>query len=136
MTGGSGGPLSGHHSHQSGRDIDVGLYYRRPPADYPREFVVATEDSLDAAATWALLEAFVGTAKDEGGVEKVFLDYEVQGWLYAAARAEGWSKSRLREVFQYPDGRYAKHGIVRHEPKHADHIHVRFRCAPDDAGCK
>ena len=26
-----GGPLSGHHSHQSGRYIDVGLYYARVP---------------------------------------------------------------------------------------------------------
>ena len=76
------------------------------------------------------------TAGDPGGVEKVFLDYEVQGWLYAAARADGWSKARLLDVFQYPDGPYAKHGIVRHEPKHADHMHVRFRCAPADAGCK
>lgn len=131
-----GGPLSGHASHQSGRDIDVGLYYRRVPAGYPREFVVATKDSLDVAATWALLEAFVRTANEDGGVEKVFLDYEVQGWLYAAARDDGWSKARLLDVFQYPDGPYAKHGIVRHEPKHADHLHVRFRCAPDDEGCK
>ena len=131
-----GGPLSGHASHQSGRDIDVGLYFRRQPAGYPNDFVVATKDNLDAAATWALLEAFVRTAKHDGGVEKVFLDYDVQGWLYTAARADGWSKAKLVDVFQYPDGPYASHGIVRHEPKHADHMHVRFRCAPKDDGCK
>ena len=131
-----GGSLSGHHSHQSGRDIDVGLYYRKVPAGYPREFVVATKDNLDTAATWALLASFVRTAGREGGVEKVFLDYELQGWLYAAARKDGWSKAKLEGVFQYPDGPYAQHGIVRHEPKHDDHIHVRFACTPDDAGCK
>lgn len=131
-----GGPLSGHASHQSGRDIDLGFYFRRQPAGYPKEFVVAKQDTLHADATWALLEAFVITVGEPGGVEKVFIDYQVQGWLYAAARRDGWSKSRLREVFQYPDGRYAKHGVVRHEPNHADHMHVRFACAPDDPSCK
>ncbi|PRP90447.1 putative peptidoglycan endopeptidase LytE precursor [Enhygromyxa salina] len=131
-----GGPLHGHHSHQSGRDIDIGLYYRRVPAGYPKEFVAATKDTLDAAATWALVESFVRTSGEDGGVEKIFLDYELQGWLYAAARADGWSKAKLRDVFQYPDGKYAKHGIVRHEPKHDDHIHVRFSCAPNDGPCR
>lgn len=131
-----GGPLSGHASHQSGRDIDIGLYYRKVPTEYPKEFVVATKDSIDAGATWALLEGFVRSASKPGGVEKVFLDYEVQGWLYAAARKDGWSKAKLEGVFQYPDGRYAKHGMVRHEPNHGDHMHVRFTCVPDDLGCK
>lgn len=131
-----GGSLSGHASHQSGRDIDVGLYYRKVPADYPKEFVVATKNNFDAAATWTLLASFVRTAGREGGVEKVFVDYELQGWLYAAARKDGWSKAKLADVFQYPDGPYAQHGIVRHEPKHDDHLHVRFACTPDDDGCK
>lgn len=131
-----GGPLSGHASHQSGRDIDVGFYFRRQPKGYPSEFIRAKKDTLHADATWALLEAFVRTAARDGGVEKIFLDYEVQGWLYAAARRDGWSKRKLLDVFQYPDGRWAKHGIVRHEPNHADHLHVRFRCAPNDETCQ
>jgi LysM repeat protein len=131
-----GGPLSGHASHQSGRDIDIGFYYRKVPANYPQEFVVASKDTLDAAATWALLESFVRTAGTPGGVEKVFLDYEVQGWLYEAARKDGWSKAQLEAVFQYPNGRYAKHGIVRHVANHKDHLHVRFTCVPGDGACK
>ena len=131
-----GGPLSGHHSHQSGRDIDLGLYYTKTPPGYPKEFVVATEDMLDADATWTLLESLLTSVGEPGGVEKVFVDYQLQGWLYAAARRDGWSKSKLRDVFQYPDGQYAKHGVVRHEPKHADHLHVRFLCAAQDTSCK
>jgi len=131
-----GGPLSGHHSHQSGRDIDIGLYYHRPPKGYPKDFVVAERETLDADATWTLLEQLIASAGEPSGVEKVFLDYELQGWLYAAARRDGWSKSKLRDVFQYPNGQWAKHGIVRHEPKHADHIHVRFACAANDSSCK
>jgi LysM repeat protein len=131
-----GGPISGHASHQSGRDIDIGLFYRRVPAGYPEEFIEANEDNFDATATWALLEPLVRTAGKAGGVEKVFLDYELQRSLYAAARADGWSKAKLVDVFQYPDGPYAKHGLVRHEPKHADHMHVRFACVADDDRCK
>jgi LysM repeat protein len=131
-----GGPLSGHASHQSGRDIDIGFYFRKLPAGYPDEFVDASKDNLDADATWALLESFVRSAGQPGGVEKVFIDYEVQGWLYEAARRDGWSKTKLVDVFQYPDGHHAKHGIVRHVANHRDHMHVRFTCAPDDGGCK
>jgi LysM repeat protein len=131
-----GGPLSGHASHQSGRDIDIGLFYRKVPAGYPEEFIEANEDNFDATATWALLEPLVRTAGKDGGVEKVFVDYELQRGLYAAARADGWSKSKLVDVLQYPDGPYAKHGLVRHEPKHADHMHVRFACVADDTRCK
>jgi LysM repeat protein len=131
-----GGPISGHASHQSGRDIDIGLFYRRVPAGYPEEFIDATADTFDATATWALLETLVRTASKDGGVEKVFLDYELQRGLYAAARADGWSKAKLVDVFQFPDGPYAKHGLVRHAPKHADHMHVRFACVTDDPSCK
>jgi LysM repeat protein len=131
-----GGPISGHASHQSGRDIDIGLFYRTVPTEYPEEFVDADKDTFDATATWALLEPLVRTSGKDAGVEKVFLDYELQRWLYAAARADGWSKAKLADVFQYPDGPYAKHGLVRHAPKHADHMHVRFACVTDDSSCK
>jgi len=131
-----GGPLSGHASHQSGRDIDVGLFYRKVPAEYPKEFVVATRATLDTAATWALLRGFLRSVGQPGGVEKVFLDYELQGWLYEAARKDGWTSAQLHGVFQYPDGKHAKHGVVRHVANHRDHIHVRFTCAPNDGACK
>jgi LysM repeat protein len=131
-----GGVLSGHMSHQSGRDIDLGLFYRQVPNGYPEEFVIATEKTFDATTTWVLLEALLGSVGQPGGVEKVFLDYELQGLLYAEARKQGWSKKRLVDVFQYPDGKSAKHGIVRHLAKHDDHLHVRFTCLADDASCK
>ncbi len=131
-----GGSLSGHASHQSGRDIDLGFYYRKQPAGYPQEFVVASKKTLDLAATWDMVESFAATSGSAGGVSKIFLDYEVQGWLYDHARKRGVPKRRLKDVFQYPDGKFAKHGIVRHEPNHADHLHVRFGCAPRDENCR
>src|SRR5690606_9748295 len=131
-----GGPLDGHRTHQSGRDIDLGFYFLRAPDGYPESFVAATADNLDVDATWALLEHFVETADQPGGVELIYLDYQIQRLLYPAARRDGWTVEQLAEVFEYPDGRKAEGRIVRHLWNHHDHLHVRFRCPPGDGTCK
>jgi hypothetical protein len=125
-----GGRLSGHKSHRSGRDVDVGLYFRRTPESYPQRFVGADAAPLDLSATWALIEAFYEQSKRAGGPVQIFLDYEVQGEIHDWARKHGVSKRVLREVFQYPHGRWARRGLVRHEPAHDDHLHVRFGDPP------
>jgi LysM repeat protein len=131
-----GGAISGHRSHQSGRDVDLGLYFERVPAGYPKEFVRAKDGRLDAAATWALVYELYQASKLPGGPERVFLDYEVQGQLHAHAKAHGVSKRVLRAVFQYPSGKWTRERFVAHEPKHDDHLHVRFGCPPRDTTCK
>ena len=130
-----GGAISEHNSHQSGRDVDVGFYFQRRPKGYPDGFVVGDATNLDLAATWDLLVAFARTADDRGGVQAIFLDYGVQGLLYEWARDRGVSTKYLDRLFQYPDGRGAG-GLVRHEPHHADHFHIRLQCPPGDAGCQ
>jgi hypothetical protein len=132
----SGGLITQHRSHQSGRDIDVGLFYREKPAGYPADFIHADEDNLDCAATFKLLESFLATADDDGGVQMVFLDFDVQGILYDWALDHGVSERRLERIFQYPHGRGSGEGIVRHEPNHDNHMHVRFKCPADDTGCR
>lgn len=132
----SGGRISEHRSHQSGRDIDLGLCFLEKPAGYPERFIVATEETIDSAATWALVSALVDTADQDGGLAVIFLDYGVQGILYRWALAEGVDEAHLGRVFQYPRGRHAGAGLVRHAPNHADHIHARFRCASDETGCR
>ena len=131
----SGGSITQHHSHQSGRDIDVGLFYMEKPEDYPANFIHADEDNLDCAATFKLLESFLATADDDGGVQMVFLDFDVQGILYHWALDQGISERRLDRIFQYPHGRGSPDGIVRHEPNHDNHMHVRFKCPSADTGC-
>lgn len=131
----SGGPISDHRSHQSGRDIDVGLVFVDKPPGYPESFVVATESNLDAAATWALITAFAKTAKADGGVSLILLDFEVQGIVYDWALKQGVDETVLHRVFQYPHGKRAAKGLVRHAPNHADHLHVRFACGAADVGC-
>lgn len=131
-----GGAISEHHSHQSGRDLDIGFFFKRKPAGYPESFASATERNLDKAATWDLLVAFARTADDAGGVQAIFLDYDVQGMLYAWALERGVDEGYLDRLFQYPDGRGGGSGLVRHEPHHDDHFHVRFKCPPGDNGCQ
>jgi hypothetical protein len=99
-------------------------------------FVAATDKNLDRAATWALIRNLVTTEDDDGGMQVIFLDFEVQGILYKWAKANGVSDKRLAKIFQYPHGRGASAGLVRHEPNHADHLHVRFKCAAADRNCR
>jgi hypothetical protein len=132
----SGGQITEHRSHQSGRDVDVGLFYLEQPARYPASFVPAGDDNLDCAATFKLLESFLASTNDDGGVQVIFLDFDVQGALYAWAQDQGISERRLERIFQYPHGYGASEGLVRHEPNHDDHMHVRFKCPSDDTACR
>jgi murein endopeptidase len=131
-----GGQVTEHHSHQSGRDADIGLIYSEQPDGYPESFVRATEDNLDLAATFTLIHDFAVTAKDDGGVQMMFLDFEVQGILYRWALAHGVDQDELDRLFQYPHGRGSSDGLVRHEPNHDNHLHVRFKCANADSACR
>lgn len=129
-----GGAITEHHSHQSGRDADIGLVYLEQPDHYPESFVTATEDNLDPAATFALISDFAATASRDGGVQVMFLDYEVQGILYRWAKDHDVDDDVLEKLFQYPR-REATDALVRHEPNHANHLHVRFRCPRGDSAC-
>lgn len=131
-----GGPISEHHSHQSGRDVDLGLYYRERPPGYPQAFVSERIAELDVAATWTLIEALYEQSKHPGGPERIFLDYEIQEKLYAYARRQGVSKATLAKIFQAPNGAWASGRLVQHVRKHDDHIHVRYACPPDDRKCQ
>lgn len=131
-----GGHISDHSSHQSGRDVDIGLIFTQKPAGYPDSFVVGTADNLDLEATFVLVEEFARTANEPAGVQVIFLDYKVQRLLYRWALDNGESPEYLAKLFQFPHGRGESLGIVRHEPNHADHLHVRFRCPPSDSICR
>jgi murein endopeptidase len=131
-----GGRITEHNSHQSGRDVDIGLFYDEQPDGYPASFIHATRDNLDFAATFKLLMSFVDTANEDGGAQMVFLDYEVQGLLYNWALDHGYSEERLARIFQYGHGRGASEGFVRHWPNHDNHMHVRFKCSRSDDSCE
>ncbi len=131
-----GGPLSGHHSHQSGRDVDFGLYFKTRPAGYPKEFVAASKGTLDVAAMWTLIDTMYAQSKKAGGPTKIFLDYAIQKQIVRYARGQKVSNAKLKKIFSCPDGRWAKGRLVQHLRNHQDHLHVRYGCPPKDTRCK
>lgn len=124
-----GGPMDGHQSHQTGRDVDI-TYYRRTCSGPCAGRTVAPEE-LDAARQWLLLRHWL----QRGSAEFIFIDYSLQAPLYEAARASGSTPMQLAQWFQYPRGPEYRTGIVRHVPNHANHVHVRFRCPAGDSAC-
>ena len=131
-----GGQITQHHSHQSGRDIDIGLYYNEKPKNYPADFVRATADNLDCEATYGLIAGFAATAREDGGAQVIFLDFDVQGLVYDWAQDHGVGDDKLARIFQFPHGRGSGAGLVRHFPGHDNHIHVRFKCPDADSSCR
>jgi LysM repeat protein len=125
-----GGPIDDHHSHQSGRDVDLTYFRTQCGQACPLRRVAPSE--LDVDRQWALLEHWLS----RGQAEAIFVDYGLQARLYAHARAKGVSRELLQHWLQYPRGRGAPTGIVRHVPNHADHLHVRFVCHETDAECR
>ena len=126
----SGGRLREHHSHQSGRDVDLVYYQRRCPSGVcSRRWMRA--EQLDAELQWTLLEAWLRT----GEVEYVFIDHALQEPLWRAARDAGATRAELAAWFQWPRARHVRSGIIRHVRCHDEHLHVRFACAASDDEC-
>lgn len=121
-----GGPLPPHRYHADGRSADVGLFAaggRQPRAGF--EPVWGAQ--LDLERTWALIEALLET----GRVEHILLDQahirRLVEWLRSEERL---SEAEIAAVFPPLDTPrlWALDGIVRHAPRHVDHLHVRLRC--------
>ena len=85
------------------------------------------------------MESLVGKSRSESTVEYIFLDYRLQRRLYKYAKKVGWSDRALERVFQYrPSGKGGKRslrGIIRHEPGHRNHYHIRVKCPKGDEDC-
>lgn len=111
----SGGYLSPHLSHQSGRDVDLGFYYSKQRTWYRR----ATWTNLDTARTWTLVKALI--LKTD--VELILIDASIQTLLRNHAEKIGENKAWLHKIFR---GSPERPAIIRHARGHATHIHVRF----------
>lgn len=110
-----GGRIDRHRSHQAGRDADLGFYYKSGAAE---TFRAARPKDLDAPRTWAFVRALV----TESDVERIFVDRTLIRVLYDQALAEGEDRGWLADIF----GRSSEKGIIQHERRHKDHLHVRF----------
>ena len=125
-----GGRLRPHLSHQSGRDADVGYYFKGNKRI--THFRSATRKDLDAEKTWTLLDLLLAT----GQVQYLFVDRRFHKLLFRQAMAMGWAEAEARKLFEAPVGRAKRSGVIRHIPGHKHHFHVRFHCPEDDGRCR
>jgi len=112
-----GGRLKRHQSHQGGRDVDLGFFFK---GGATRQFVAGTAANLDLAKNWTLVRSLV-TCTD---VETILLDTRIQRLLYKYALGIGEDKEWLDRVFFFARG--SKSAIVKHVAGHRNHYHVRF----------
>ena len=112
-----GGRLKRHQSHQGGRDVDLGFYFKTGAA---QQLVAGTAANLDLPKNWALVRSLV-TCTD---VETVLLDTRIQRLLYKYALGIGEDKEWLDRVFYFARG--SKSAILKHVSGHRNHYHVRF----------
>ncbi len=110
-----GGYLRPHHSHQSGRDVDIGFYYRE--GFDPGSLKVAREKAMDLPANWAFIKA-IATQTD---TQLILLDYRVQKVLYDYALGIGEDRAWLDSLFHA-----GADSLLQHARHHRDHFHVRF----------
>ncbi|MGZ6143851.1 MAG: LysM peptidoglycan-binding domain-containing protein [Myxococcales bacterium] len=109
-----GGYLRPHHSHQSGRDADIGFFYKDDRMPSPR---ARREKLMDPARNWALLKTLI----TQSDVQVILVDRGIQKVLRTFALANGEDPDFVNRVFS--GGRQA---MVQHARRHKDHFHVRF----------
>jgi murein endopeptidase len=121
-----GGRFRPHRSHTSGRDVDIRLPLR---GGVPADTIPEDPSVVDWDAAWQLVKSLVAT----GQVHYIFLARSRQVPLYKAALHAGETEAALAELMQYP-GR-GRNTLLRHSAGHTKHIHVRWKCAPDETQC-
>lgn len=126
----TGGSFPPHSSHQSGRDVDV-TYYRN--TQDPPTFTRTSNSELDTARTWTFLRTLIL----EHNIVYAFIARRLQIQLFLHAERAGEHPAWLAQIFEYgPRGLRNSRAIVREEPGHGDHMHIRFPCAADDIRCR
>jgi len=112
-----GGRLNRHVSHQAGRDVDIGFYYKNGRGGW---YTAGSAANLDLPRNWALIRALLLCTD----VETILLDNRIQRLLYAHALSLGEDKAWLDRVFRFVKG--AKEARICHASGHRNHYHVRF----------
>jgi LysM repeat protein len=127
-----GGSFHPHQSHQAGRDVDIWLPSLK--GVYQPSHIKEGKDRRPFAdeADWFALYGFLKALHETGEVQSVFLTYELHERVYNAAKLMGASEAELAEMITYPRPSYATGALLQHSAGHNRHIHVRFKCGPND----
>lgn len=136
----TGGEIPGHHSHENGRDVDIGFYMTltdgRPYhgfafADFAANGVGTGPNHMlrfDDARNWELVAKLISDA--DARVQFIFVGETIKQRLLAEAKRRGVSAgliARAKTVMAQPTEGHP----------HRNHFHVRIYCAPADRpSCK
>ena len=122
----SGGPLPPHVSHQSGRDVDVGIILKSGNAS--GRFLHANPSNMDPLRTWVMLKSFIDTSD----VRYIFIH---RGLADALKTYISKIYARQRPLLRKYLGAFAPDGVIRPDAEHSSHVHIRFRCPKGDRRC-
>ncbi len=130
ISGPHGGDLSGHASHNSGRDVDLAFYMRDEAgrmADSARMLPIGNSGKarwgtlrFDVPRNWALVEAMIRDPHVQ--VQYVFVAHHLEALLLAHAQRQEVDPQvieRVKAVLREP----------LHAANHEDHFHIRLYCA-------
>jgi penicillin-insensitive murein endopeptidase len=135
LSGPRGGKIEGHHSHRTGRDVDVAFYMRDAQGRSSQFFHFVAFGSegvavrsrtpiyFDDAKNWALVSTLL--RDPEARVQYMFVAQPIRTRLLMEGRRQAESDEFLRAaaaVMVQPKERH----------KHDNHFHVRIYCARDD----
>lgn len=119
-----GGKLGRHKSHRSGHDVDIGyLTYEANRKGWGAPPL----DQIDYQRMWFLIDAMDKT----GRAAAIYMSPGIQKRLHAYAALRGEKPERLRLLFQHGPKGGRGDTLIRYQPGHRDHFHVRF-LGPED----
>ena len=129
-----GGKLYAHSSHQSGRDADIGFFFRDKKQQLVSMQTVmvntktnAVDPRFDLEANWLFVREFF----KHDLAESIFIYGALEDALIAYAEQHNEDKSLIEKAKQKMVGGYEELG---HD--HRDHYHIRIKCPHGDNLCK
>jgi len=129
----TGGHFDPHKSHQAGRDVDIWLPTLK--GVYKRDHLEKERKPYWWEADWFALYGFLQALEETGSVHAVFLDWSLQEKVYDAAKLMGATDEELDRLITWPRPASSRTALLQHSDGHIRHIHVRFKCGPNDVDC-
>lgn len=126
----TGGRVSPHASHRSGRDVDIGYVFRGDDNGEDR-WRFMNERNFDAEKNWALIQEILKS----GQVQTIYVSKKLQKLLHREA-ARTLPAAELAAIFEYPRTEQSPHATIQHWKGHHNHMHVRFQCEPGNRRCR
>lgn len=130
MSARSGGDIDGHGSHENGLDVDLGYFkangIEHVPGPGAQKFAAPmvngtqVSSNFDLERNWELMKSL----HRNGRVSRIFVDENLKNAMCRYAKQNGDYSSNQNVLRS-----------MRHVTNHADHMHVRLACPPNDRRC-